>query len=94
VARRVNLRRDRFFFFTGLVLLLVGGPGLVAGTYAHDSLRLPLMGNAYDAFGWVNQTALWIGIIVFVVGFVFLLLSLRGGVVSAAKAEELQAGRS
>jgi len=93
VARGVNLRRDRILFFLGLLLVLAGGPGLAAGSYAHDSLRVPIGGGAYDAFGWVNQTALGIGVVLLLIGLMFLFLSLRGGIVSEAKARELS-GRS
>jgi len=94
VARPVNLRRDRLLFFLGIILLLAGGPGLVAGSVAHDSLRVPVLGNAYDAFGWVNQTALGIGIVLLLVGIMFLFLALRGGIVSEAQAREIGLGRS
>ena len=94
MARSVNLKRDRFLFYVGLVLFLVGGPGLVVGTFAHDSLRVPVGGGAYDAFGWVNQTALGIGIVLLLVGIMFLFLALRGGIVSEAQAREIGLGRS
>ncbi len=94
MARPVNLRRDRLLFFLGLVLLLAGGPGLVAGSVAHDALRVPVIGNAYDAFGWVNQTALGVGVVLLIVGVMFLFLSLRGGVVSEAEAREIGLRRS
>jgi hypothetical protein len=90
----VNLKRDRILFFTGLVLSLLGGPGLLIGTVAHDFLRVPVIGNAYDAFGWVNQTFLGVGLVLLVVGIVFLILGLRGGVLSATEVADLKAGRS
>jgi len=94
VARTVNLKRDRFLFYLGLVLVLVGGPGLALGTFAHDSLRVPVGGVAYDAFGWVNQSVLGVGAVVLIVGIVFLILGLRGGVLSATELADVKAGRS
>ncbi len=94
MARSVNLKRDRFLFYVGLVLFLVGGPGLSVGTFAHDSLRVPVGGAAYDAFGWVNQAVLGVGVVVLVVGIVFLILGLRGGILSASELDDLKAGRS
>ena len=94
MARSVNLKRDRFLFYIGLVLFLVGGPGLAVGTFAHDSLRVPVGGGAYEAFGWVNQTVLGVGAVILVVGLVFLILALRGGVLSPSEVADLKAGRS
>ena len=94
MARSVNLKRDRFLFYLGLVLFLVGGPGLAVGTFAHDSLRVPVGGSAYDAFGWVNQTVLGVGGVVLFIGIVFLILGLRGGVLSREEIADLQTGRS
>jgi hypothetical protein len=94
VARSVNLKRDRFLFYFGLVLFLIGGPGMAVGTFAHDSLRVPVGGVAYDAFGWVNQTFLVVGAVVLVIGLVFLIIGLRGGVLSPAEVEDLKAGRT
>ena len=94
MARRVNLKRDRFLFYIGLVLFLAGGPGLAVGTFAHDSLRINIVGNAYDAFGWMNQAVLGVGVVVLVIGVVFLILGLRGGVLSASELADLKAGRS
>jgi len=94
LARSVNLKRDRFLFYFGLVLVLLGGPGLAVGTFAHDSLRVPVGGTAYDAFGWVNQSFLGVGVVVLFIGIVFLILGLRGGILSASELADLKAGRS
>ena len=94
MARSVNLRRDRFLFYTGLLFLLLGGPGLTMGTFMHDSLRVPVIGTAYGAFGWLNQAALGLGVVLLLVGIVFTALALRGGVLSKPELEELKAGRS
>jgi uncharacterized membrane protein len=89
-----NLRRDRILFYAGILLLLLGGVGFLVGTLAHDTVRVPLVGTAYDAFGWVNQTFLALGIVFLVVGVVLLLLALRGGVLSEAEIAELREGES
>ncbi len=89
-----SLRRDRVLFFTGLVLLLLGGPGFVVGTFAHDSMRVPVVGEAYYEFGWVNVTFLALGIVLALVGAAFVALGLRGGVLSEAEVAELEEGGS
>jgi len=89
-----NLRRDRVLFFSGLILLLLGGPGLVVAAFAHDALRVPIVGEAYDAFGWLNQTSLGVGIVLALVGAVFVALGLRGGVLSDAEVAGLEEGGS
>ena len=94
MARRINLKRDRFLFYVGLVLVRVGGSGLTAGSYAHDSLRVPVGGTAFDAFGWLNQTALGVGVVLLLIGIVFLILGLRGGVLSASELADVKAGGS
>ena len=94
MARPVNLRRDRFLFHTGIVLILLGGPGFLVATFAHDSLRIPVIGDAYDAFGWVNMTFLALGVVSLAVGAGLAALGLRGGVLSDTEIAELEAGGS
>ena len=94
MARSLNLKRDRMLFYVGLVLFLLGGPGLAVGTSAHDSLRVPVGGTAYGAFGWLNTAVLAVGAIVLVVGIAFVILALRGGVLSSSEIADLKAGRS
>lgn len=76
-----RLRRDRVLFYAGLVMLLVGLPGLALGSSFHDIFRLNLVGQAYSEWGWINQTSLYLGIAVSVVGAVLLAISFRGGIV-------------
>jgi len=73
-----RIRRDRFFFFTGTVLALLGA-ALSLGSYAHDTYRVPLVGEAFDVFGWVNVTFLAVGLLFFGLGVAFVAVSLRGG---------------
>ncbi len=89
-----SLRRDRFLFHTGIVLVLVGGPGLLVATFAHDALRIPVIGDAYDGFGWVNETFLALGLVLVAVGVVLAFLGLRGGVLTEEEIAELESGGS
>jgi len=94
VAKPLNLKRDRFLFYVGVILLMAGGPGLAAGSFVHDAMRVPIGGAAYGAFGWVNQAVLGVGAVLLIVGIVLVLLALRGGVLSAAQLAERKAGGS
>jgi len=85
----VNLRRDRIMYYTGLVLLLLGGPGLLLGTFAHDLLRVPILGTQYEGFGWLNLIALASGLVLLLIGSALLALGLRGGVLSEPEIAEL-----
>ena len=81
-----RLSRDRILFYSGLVLLLAGLPGFMLGSWLHDLLRVPVIGDAYTAWGWINQMFAFAGLLVAVAGCLLLGLSLRGGAVSAPKA--------
>jgi len=70
-------RRERILFYLGVVLILLGGPGIALGSWLHDWFSIPIIGNAFDAFGWVNRLFAAVGLIVLIVGMVFLILSLR-----------------
>jgi len=70
--------REKFLFYTGIALILLGGPGIALGSWLHDILRVPVANyNAFDAFGSVNRLVAAVGLIVMVVGIVFFVLSLR-----------------
>ncbi len=59
-------------------LILLGGPGIALGSWLHDVLRIGFGEfNAFDAFGSWNRLVTAIGLIVLIVGIVFLILSLR-----------------
>jgi len=47
----------------------------------HDVMRIPVIGNAYYEWGWVNQLFVLLGMIVTMVGGGLVGLSLQGGVV-------------
>ena len=71
-------RREKFLFYTGIFLILIGGPGIALGSWLHDVLRIGVGEfNAFDAFGSWNRLVTAVGLIVLIVGIVFLILSLR-----------------
>ncbi|HLE45755.1 MAG TPA: zinc ribbon domain-containing protein [Thermoplasmata archaeon] len=72
-------RRERFLFYGGVLLVLAGGPGIALGSWLHDLLRIPILGSAFDAFGWVNRLVAAVGLVVLIVGIVLLVLSMRFG---------------
>ncbi len=72
-------RRERLLFYAGVVFILAGGPGIALGSWLHDILKLPLIGQAYDAFGWLNRLVAGIGLVVLIVGIVLLIVSMRLG---------------
>jgi len=70
--------REKFLFYTGIFLILLGGPGIALGSWLHDQLRISVGEfNAFDVFGPWNRLVTAIGLIVLIVGIVFLILSLR-----------------
>jgi len=72
-------RRGRFLFYAGVLLVLAGGPGFAVGSWLHDYLRIPIGGNAFDAFGWLNRAVAATGLVVLIVGIVLVVLSMRIG---------------
>src|SRR5207244_13150699 len=70
--------REKFLFYAGIFLILLGGPGIALGSWLHDELRISVGEfNAFDAFGPWNRLVTAIGLIVLIVGIVCLILSLR-----------------
>src|SRR2546427_13161262 len=48
-------RREKFLFYTGIALILVGGPGVPLGSWPHDVLRIPVEEDtAFDTFRAFN----------------------------------------
>ncbi len=75
---RVPGRREKILYYAGIALILLGGPGIALGSWLHDVLRISYLNyNAFNVFGPVNQLVLAVGLMVMIVGTVFLLLSLR-----------------
>src|SRR5438093_11060992 len=70
--------REKFLLYTGIFLILLGGPGIALGSWLHDELRISVGEfTAFDAFGPWNRLVTAIGLIVLIVGIVCLILSLR-----------------
>jgi len=70
--------REKFLYYAGIALILLGGPGIALGSWLHDILRISyLTYDSFDVFGPVNRMVLALGLVVMIVGIVFLILSLR-----------------
>lgn len=70
--------REKFLFYAGIFLILLGGPGIALGSWLHDILSIPFGEYlAFDVFGPVNRLVTAVGLIVLIVGIVLLILSLR-----------------
>src|SRR5712691_3574524 len=67
--------REKFLFYTGIFLILLGGPGIALGSWLHDTMRISVAEfNAFDVFGPWNRLVTAIGLIVLIVGILFLSL--------------------
>ncbi len=70
--------REKFLYYAGIAMILLGGPGIALGSWLHDVLRISYLNyNDFDVFGPVNQLVAAVGLIVMIVGVVFLIVSLR-----------------
>jgi hypothetical protein len=90
-------RKEKFLFYLGVILILVGGPGVAMGSWMHDWLRIPFPGPeyaAYDVFGPVNRFVAMLGLIVLIIGIVFLIFSLRSSKVVTDEDYEVGIDRS
>jgi hypothetical protein len=86
-----RLRRDRICFYVGSVLLLLGGPIIALGSWLHDWFMVPIVGNTYSEFGWINVTYAEVGFIILIIGIVLFAISLRGGVITNKELKKLKA---
>ena len=68
--------RSKTFFFMGIIISIIG-VGAAFGSLLHDWLRIDIIGTSYDTIGWMNRLFIGIGLIILVVGIIFLILSLR-----------------
>lgn len=77
-TERVAGFREKLLFYVGIVLIVLGGPGIALGSWLHDVLRIPYENyNAFDVFGPMNRLVSALGLIVLLVGIVLLILALR-----------------
>jgi len=68
---------SKLLFWLGLILVIIGGPGVALGSWLHDFLNISIAGyDNFESFGWANRLVSIVGIIILVVGIVFLILSL------------------
>ncbi len=70
-------RLEKWLFLGGLLLVILGGPGIALGSWLHDVLQIPVIGDAYATFGPLNRLFAALGLLVLLVGIVLLILSLR-----------------
>lgn len=78
VGSRSQERREKLTMYFGVVLIVLGGPGIVAASYLHDWLRIPAPGPAFDtyeSFGPVNSIVAILGLTITVIGILFLVVS-------------------
>ncbi len=70
-------KKSKQLFWLGLILVLVGGPGIALGSWLHDVLYISIANyDNFLSFGWVNQMVSAVGIIILIVGIILLILSL------------------
>src|SRR5439155_1305038 len=61
--------REKFLFYTGIFLILLGGPGIALGSWLHDVMQIGVGEfRAFDVFGPSNRLVTAIGLIVLIVG--------------------------
>lgn len=77
----------RTLFFMGIVIAIIG-VGAAFSSLLHDWLRIPIIGTAYDAIGWLNRSFIAVGLIILVIGIIFLIFSLRSE--KGKKEEEIE----
>ena len=82
---------SKTLFLVGVILVLIGGPGVALGSWLHDLLRINIGSyDNFDSFGWVNELVSIVGIIILVVGIILLILSLP----KVSKTEDGESGES
>ena len=68
---------SKWMFWTGLILVIIGGPGVALGSWLHDLLNISIANyDNFDSFGWANRLVASVGMIILVVGIIMLILSL------------------
>ena len=70
-------KSSRWLFWSGIILVIVGGPGIALGSWLHDMLQEPIVDyDNFDSFGWANKLVSSVGIVILVIGIILLILSL------------------
>lgn len=70
-------KSSRWLFWSGIILVIVGGPGIALGSWLHDILQVPIADyDNFDSFGWANKLVSSVGIVILVIGIILLILSL------------------
>jgi predicted nucleic acid-binding Zn ribbon protein len=77
IKRGLGGRMSGLLFWSGLGLVIIGGPGLALGSWLHDVLAIPIGGNAFEVFGQFNRFVSATGLIVLIVGIVLLIVSIK-----------------
>ena len=73
-------KKSKFLFISGVLLVLIGGPGIALGSWLHDILYISILNyDNFDSFGWANKLVSTVGIIILVIGIILLILSLPRG---------------
>ncbi|MFQ5884896.1 MAG: hypothetical protein ACE5IO_07330, partial [Thermoplasmata archaeon] len=67
-------RKASILFYVGLIFVIVGG-SLSGSSWFHDWLRIPVVGTAFDAFGYVNRFVASIGVVFIGCGIALLVSS-------------------
>ncbi|MCK4366808.1 MAG: winged helix-turn-helix transcriptional regulator [Thermoplasmata archaeon] len=68
-------RTGRLYWYTGLILIVVGVVGFVGFSVLHDIFEIPIIGEAFDEFGSINRLAVFLGVVLQAFGISFLFLS-------------------
>jgi len=81
---------SKWLFVAGVILVLIGGPGIALGSWLHDILRVTIAGyDNFESFGWANRLVSSVGIIILVAGIILLILSLPKSRKSDPEDEEI-----
>lgn len=68
-------RTGRLYWYTGLILIVVGVVGFVGFSVLHDVFEIPIVGEAFDEFGSLNRLAAFLGVVLQAFGISFLFFS-------------------
>lgn len=71
--------RSRALIIGGIIVALIGGPGLAVGSYIHDIMQIDIAGyDNFYSFGWANRFVATAGIIITIIGLLMIIIGLRG----------------